>query len=158
MRPRLVREKEPEYFIRLSEEMDEAGPFTLEILREMAESGEILRETWFRLESETEYRRFEEDLPLAADLWPDDEPFDPELEISDPADTAPAEEGEEDELGSTDTRQLLQENVLRDRETRQVGAEPESSVVWTILKEQKWIFVRWILAIGLQIGRASGRE
>ncbi|HLS27428.1 MAG TPA: hypothetical protein VK041_02170 [Opitutales bacterium] len=146
MRPKLVRKIEPIYYVRPDAEADEEGPLSLEMLREMAEMGDVSPETWFRLEEETEYRRLGEDGPLAADLWPDDEPFDPETAAV-AIETSFEEEPDPEESEGVEVADLLRANVDRDQELREASGEPEGGTDWAGLLAYKWLAVRWILGL-----------
>lgn len=146
MRPKLVRKIEPIYYVRLDSEAEEEGPLSLELLREMAEMKVVSPETWFRLEEEVEYRRLGEDGPLAADLWPDDEPFDPETAAA-AIGASSAEESDSEGIEGIEVADLLRVNVDRDQELREESGEADEGTDWAGLLAYKWVAARWILAL-----------
>lgn len=156
MKPKLAKRNEPEYFLRVSRDAPEEGPYSIAVLREKAAGGEITGETWFRLAEEDEYRLLGEDGPLAADLWPEEEAFDPEAAVSAESEGANPAAGNpqgEEGLGDQDGNAagILGANVQREREARAAVEEPSQGFDWASLLALKWLVVRWVLAIGLAV-------
>lgn len=146
MTPKLARRKEPEYYLRLTEEDAEDGPFSIEILREMARAGEIERETWFRPAEATEFRPLGDDGPLAADLWPEEEAFDPEEHAVTAAGAESNSEAFDD--GDGNVAGLLGDNIERERAARRDAGEPEPPRVdWHSALPFSFLALRWLLGL-----------
>lgn len=155
MRPKLARKNEPEYYIRPSAEAAEEGPLSIEVLRDKARAGEISETTLFRRGDETDCRPLGDDAPLVADLWPTDEPFEPEANVAAPAssETAPTEGNTEH---SGNVSELLRGNTERDRVARVDSGEKETGFDWRNFSSLKGVVIRWViaavfLAIGLRV-------
>lgn len=163
MKPKLARKHEPTYYIQADPGSSEEGPFLLSELRELAASGGITPDTRFRREDETELRPISSDAPLAADLWQEDEPFDPETAA--PAEPPPSvEDDTADRDRGFDTSSLLQENVERARAARAAsGVEEERPNPLREFWALRGALVRWIaalvlLGIGIFIWIWGGRD
>jgi hypothetical protein len=142
MKPKLVRKEEPAFFVRLSDGTSEQGPLRLDDLRGMARAGTLTPDDVFRREGEEEFRPLSSDAALVADLWPEDEPFDPTALQPQTART-PVEKTSEQGF---DSAGLLQENVERDRRAKAAsGIEdtpPKVRPPWGLI-------IRWSLAVVL---------
>lgn len=146
MKPKLARKHEPTYYIQIHEGASEEGPFTLGDLREMARSGGLTRESWFRRDDESAFRPIASDAPLAADLWQENEAFDPAT-ANPPDAKRPAEEETSEIDGGFDTSSVLQENVERDRIARAAaGLEEEPPNRWRDFLALRGTIIRWIAA------------
>jgi hypothetical protein len=126
MKPKLARQHEPAYFLRLSEDSPEDGPLVINDLRAMAAAGEITPETLFRREEEAEWRPIADDAPLAVDLWQEETSFDPATTFHGEA-AAAGDESPDQQGGTLTTAELLQQNLERDRLARQAAGEEEAS-------------------------------
>jgi len=144
MKPKLAHKREPSYYISSDAGTTENGPFLLEELRAMARENTITPDVWFRQEDEEDLRPLSDEPALLADLWPEDDYFDP---TADAAPEPPPSDPKEEHRGF-DTSAVLQENVERDRSARQASGIPEDrpsalAEFWAL----RGALVRWILGL-----------
>lgn len=141
MKPKLARKQEPHYFIR-GAAGSEQGPLSLDALRAMARNREISPDTEFRREEESDFRPLAEEPIMVADLWPEEDPFDPALLAGQAQEEEPPPGGEE---SPADASGILEENVERERRARAIS-EIEEEQDWKTALPLLLPVVRWVVA------------